>query len=198
MQYSISPIIESWLSGILFLVTSLLCFFRIFWGTIPPESLFNIDSDWIPFIVFLFCSFAYAIGWAVNHLAEQILDNLFQHQYRKKLEEENNVSYIIVRSYVFQNCSDQYLNDIKYDRQRIRIARANCFNFFLMAVVIASYLWIEAIPYAAVLFLSIYSMAISVLSFFQWTSRYKATYKKFYQAYSALPEEKRQNNPLVL
>ena len=192
MRYSISPIIEAWLSGVLFLITICLCLFRFLGEEFTPDSLFNIDEKWISIIVIIFCSVAYSIGWAVNHLAEQILDTLFQHPYRKKLEEEENKNFFTIRSYVFQYGSEQLLNDLKYDRQVIRIARSNCFNFFLMGIIIGTFYWVDTISRPAICFFFFFCMSVSILSFFQWKSRYKATYKKIFQAYSALPEGKEQ------
>ena len=195
MNYSINPIIETWLSGILFLISTCLFFFLLFGETCLFESILDVDSKWISLIVIISCSFSYSIGWAVNYLTELLLDTLFQHSFRNKLEVEEKVSFYTVRSYVFQYGSDQILNDLKYDRQIIRIARSNFFNFFLMGVIISFYLGKGSIPDKVIWFLLIFCIGVSFLSFFQWQKRYKATYKKFYQAYFALPLNNTQEKP---
>ena len=198
MRYSFSAIIEAWLSGVLFLITTSLFFFRILGETNNLVNLLEVDSKWISLLTILFCSLAYTIGWAINHLAELIMDTLFQHPYRAKLEEKEKIPFFTVRSYVFQYGSDQILNDIKYDRQVIRIARANCFNFFLLSIVIGSFYWKDTIAHPVIYFCFAFCVLIFVLSFLQWRSRYKATYKKIFQAYHALPEDmKKKPNPAV-
>ena len=188
MQYSFIAIIEAWLSGVLFMITTALLLFRIYWGISDVKISWDIIINFSPIITILLCSLAYSIGWIVNHIAESIFDPLLQHRFRAELEKENKVNFFKVRAYVFQYGSDQTLNDIKYDRQVIRIARANCFNFFIMALVMLSYLVINQSSRIIPLFFFFFCFFASCGSFFQWKSRYEATYRKFYQVYFALSE----------
>ena len=188
MQYSFIAIIEAWLSGVLFMITTALLLFRIYWGISDVKISWDIIINFSPIITILLCSLAYSIGWIVNHIAESIFDPLLQHRFRAELEKENKVNFFKVRAYVFQYGSDQTLNDIKYDRQVIRIARANCFNFFIMALVMLSYLVINQSSRIIHLFFFFFCFFASCGAFFQWKSRYEATYRKFYQVYFALSE----------
>lgn len=188
MQYSFIAIIEAWLSGVLFMITTALLLFRIYWGISDVKISWDIIINFSPIITILLCSLAYSIGWIVNHIAESIFDPLLQHRFRAELEKENKVNFFKVRAYVFQYGSDQTLNDIKYDRQVIRIARANCFNFFIMALVMLSYLVINQSSRIISLFFFFFCFFASCGAFFQWKSRYEATYRKFYQVYFALSE----------
>ena len=188
MQYSFIAIIEAWLSGVLFMITTALLLFRIYWGISDVKISWDIIINFSPIITILLCSLAYSIGWIVNHIAESIFDPLLQHRFRAELEKENKVNFFKVRAYVFQYGSDQTLNDIKYDRQVIRIARANCFNFFIMALVMLSYLVINQSSRIIPLFFVFFCFFASCGAFFQWKSRYEATYRKFYQVYFALSE----------
>lgn len=197
MRYSISPIIEAWLSGILFLASVCLCIFRSFGDIITPQDFLCIDQQWISLVIIFLCTLAYSIGWAVNHIAEQLFDSLFQHPFRRRIEKQEKIEFFTAKSIVSQYGSDQILNEIKYDRQVIRIARANCFNFIIMGIVIGSFYWSDSIPRPFVYFFFFFCIAISIVSFFQWVSRYKATYKKIYQAYAALPDENKQKNEII-
>ncbi len=188
MQYSFIAIIEAWLSGVLFMITTALLLFRIYWGISDVKISWDIIINFSPIITILLCSLAYSIGWIVNHIAESIFDPLLQHRFRAELEKENKVNFFKVRAYVFQYGLDQTLNDIKYDRQVIRIARANCFNFFIMALVMLSYLVINQSSRIIPLFFFFFCFFASCGAFFQWKSRYEATYRKFYQVYFALSE----------
>jgi len=198
MKYSLNAIIEAWLSGILFLTTIILLFLRLFWGTLDTAIFLDVYEEWISFIVIILCTFAYAIGWAVNFLAEQLLDRIFQHPFRRKLEKEMNLCYMTVRANLFQYGSEQSMNDIKYDRQLIRIARSNSLNFFLMGIVIGSFYWIDDISHSFVFFFFFLCICISVVSFFQWISRFKATYRKFYQYYDELPSGQKHAKPIAV
>ena len=165
MQYSFIAIIEAWLSGVLFMITTALLLFRIYWGISDVKISWDIIINFSPIITILLCSLAYSIGWIVNHIAESIFDPLLQHRFRAELEKENKVNFFKVRAYVFQYGSDQTLNDIKYDRQVIRIARANCFNFFIMALVMLSYLVInQSSRIIPLFFFSFVSLHLAVLS----------------------------------
>jgi len=186
MQYSFIAIIEAWLSGVLFIINMVLLLIRLNWNTSDINISWEIIKDFSPIITILLCSFAYTIGWIVNHVAESIFDPLLQHQFRAKLEQENGVNFFEVRAYVFQFGSDQTINDIKYDRQVIRISRANCFNFFIMSLILCSYFFIKQISLLLPFFFFSFCFLISCGAFFQWKSRYEATYRKFYQIYSAL------------
>lgn len=193
MQYSFIAIIEAWLSGVLFLISTVLLLLRICWGTLDVNISWNVAKDFIPLITILLCSITYTIGWIVNHVAESLFDPLFQHRFRSELEEKNGISFFTVRAYVFQYGSEQTLNDIKYDRQVIRIARANCFNFLIMSMVIFSYCFIKQLCILLPLFFFLFTILASCGAFFQWKSRYQATYKKFYQIYSALSRNSTNN-----
>lgn len=186
MQFSFISIIEAWLSGVLFVITTLLLLLRIYWTASDVKIPWDIVRDFSPIITILLCSFAYSIGWIINFVAESIFDPLLQHHFRAKLEKDNKVSFFKVRAYIFQYCSDQTLNDIKYDRQLIRIARSNCFNFFIMSLVISSYLFVDQLSILIPLFFSLFCLFASCGAFFQWKSRYEATYRKFYQVYFAI------------
>lgn len=188
MQYSFGAIIEVWLSGILFLTTTVLLLLRVSLGISDYDMPMDSIEKLIPIFTILLCSFAYSIGWIVNHIAESIFDPLLQHRFRSQLEAKYKISFFDIRAFVFQYASDHTLNDIKYDRQTIRIARANCFNFFIMSLVILSYVNVSCLPLILILLVLILCLLASCGAFFQWKCRYEATYKKFYQVYFVLYE----------
>ena len=196
MNLSFIAIVEVWLSGIIASIYLLLIAIRI---SLKVENFTNlsINSLEIPlFAMLLFCSIAYALGTAVNHIAESIFDPIFQHRFRKKLEEREGVSFFKTRAYVFQHGSESTLNDIKNDRQTIKIARANCFNFFVLGVSVMLYLNTDIITVSLILTIFLFCLLISATSFIQWMSRYKATYEKIYQIHNVLKNknEKKQRN----
>lgn len=191
MQYSFIAVIEAWLSGVLFLINIMLFLFGADWYVYNYLIDQDLLKELIPFFAILFCSLAYSVGWIINYIAERIFDPFFQHKFREKLEKEKGISFYDVRAFVFQNGSDHALNDIKYDRQVIRIARSNCFNFFVMFIVLLPYIFTNKLPLGITLTFLLLSLFASCGAFFQWKYRYEVTYKKFYQAYSSIC-----NNPI--
>lgn len=192
MQWSFIAIIEVWLSGLLSLISISLIFIRILLSIPDPRIEFSCGfiKEMGPILTITFCSIAYTLGWIINHVAENIFDPLFQHKYRKKLGIQKGIDFFVVRANVFQYGSENTINDIKYDRQVIRISRANCLNFFILSIVVALYFNTDYLPLKLNIFIFLMCLMASSVSFWQWTCRYKSTYCKFYQAYNALQGKK--------
>ncbi|GHV36510.1 hypothetical protein FACS18949_15990 [Clostridia bacterium] len=123
----------------------------------------------------------YNLGWVMHHIAEKILDPIFQTRYRRKLFEDK--IFFEIRSFVFQFGSQSVMDDIKFDRHLLRISRSNVINFFALALIAVMY-----IPISVNVFLltSIIATIFCLVSFLQWKSRYQATFKKFSQMYDAI------------
>jgi hypothetical protein len=116
-------------------------------------------------------------------VSEQILEPLFQTRFKHKVFGDAKLRYGEVRATFYQKASEQVVEDLKFDRQIIRISRTSVLNFLILAIVM--FVHLRAYPTEAA-----YGIIISLLfvglSFWQWKERYELSYKKMLDTYHVL------------
>lgn len=163
----------------------------IFIGVLEPsqnaiDNLLASLSHVSSFFLLIYIGLAYVIGWGVSFLAEITLDPLFQNRYRDKYFGEQKISFFTVRSLVFQFGSNEVISDIQYDRSLLRIVRSNVFNFLILSITLITLLATKKYDARVLITTMTISLVFSVVSFFQWKFRYKATFKKFMNYYEVI------------
>ena len=116
----------------------------------------------------------YAVGWIANFCSERIFKALFQQRLRGSVFKTDS-SYEHARFLLLQHGSAELVHEVSIDRHIIRLGRAGVFNFSLLALGFTAYGlrgWRSA--YLAALF----SLALAVLSYMQWRTRYLSHYKR--------------------
>lgn len=125
----------------------------------------------------------YNIGWVIHHIAEKLLDPIFQTRYRRKLFDDKE--FYKIRTKVFQEGSPCTMDDIKFDRHILRISRSNILNFLALAIVSLSYF---SVNQQVFMIIFVCSLLVVLVSVSQWHSRYIGTFKKFKDIYSVIIE----------
>ena len=134
-------------------------------------------------LLFPLLALTYAIGWVINFLAERLFKPYFQTKFRDQVFKGAGVKYTEARSIVIQNASDEVINEMEFDRHILRIARGSVLNFVMIAIM----LLLRANGNTSLVIAGIVvSLAIAIVSFFQWLTRYKHSYSRILDAYKAI------------
>lgn len=158
-------------------------FLNITWTSIVSKV--GSIKDFVPLLTVIYVGISYILGWVVHFASETLLDPLFQTRFRSKYFKEQSANFFNIRTEVIQKGSDNTFADIQFDRQLLRIARANVFNFALTSIMLIFYFDRSIVwPYLFCAF----SLIICLLSFFQWRNRYHSTFKKFYDIYKVVKQ----------
>jgi len=116
----------------------------------------------------------YALGWIVNFVSERLFKILFQNRLRGSVFPDRS-TYEDARITVLQRGSSELVHEVLIDRHIIRLGRAGVLNFGLLGIGFLVYGfrgWTHA--YIAALL----AVALAVLSYGQWRSRYLAHYQR--------------------
>ncbi len=134
MKITGAIVVEVLLAGAMSFIWIFLLIIRIIWPTIDQiETIFKLISSSSAMFLAVYSGVSYVLGWSISFLAESIMDPLFQTRYRNKALDLN---FYDVRSVVFKKCPDHVIKDIEYDRQLIKIARSNSFDFAILAIIV--------------------------------------------------------------
>jgi hypothetical protein len=176
-------IFEVWLSGFLALSWLSLLIIRIFYNfqqlnIVLKDTILELPSYSV-LLILIISAFSYALGWVINFIAESIFDNIFQNRYRHKRFSKLGYSFYEVRNVVYLNASNSVLDDLKYDRQLIRVSRANTFNFMMLSFAFVSFINLPLVQFKVPVIFALLFFILAIASFFQWRFRYKSTFKKF-------------------
>lgn len=148
-------------------------------------------KDYSGLLVFVYVGLTYVLGWIAHFLGESTLDLLFQSRFRDRLFAKKGIDFFLARTEIFQNGSSGTFADIQYDRQLLRIARTNLFNFLIISFIFIIY----AIRYKSLFYLPlvVVSSGIAFLCFIHWKLRYTATFKKMLDMYTLIKKDKLSN-----
>ena len=138
-------------------------------------------------LIIPFLALTYALGWVINFSAERLFKPVFQKRFRDRLFESAGIDYYEARGLFFQKASEDVIEDLRFDRHIIRISRSSVLNFTLIAVTLTlhfhhsnAYLLTTGI---------IVSVVVTIVSFFQWMTRYKSNYSRMLDTYRVIKEE---------
>lgn len=128
-------------------------------------------------------AFGYAIGWIVNFLSERLFKKLFQERVRGRVFPKND-DYELAKITVFQCGSADLVHDVSFDRHIIRLGRAGVVNFAMIAVGLLVY---GFRGWTCSYLLALASLALALVSYYQWKSRSTAHYKRIRRIWEFLP-----------
>lgn len=134
-------------------------------------------------LLFPLLALTYAIGWVINFLAERLFKPYFQTKLRDQVLKGAGVQYTEARSIVVQNASEEVLDEMEFDRHILRIARGSVLNFLMIAVMLLLYIDENSLVVIAGIGVC---LAIAVVSFFQWLTRYGHSYSRVLDAYRTI------------
>lgn len=142
--------------------------------------------DAFPLLAVLTLALTYGLGWIFNFAAERMFRLFGQQKYRD--EPFQTQPYETVRVLVLQGASDALIHELRMDRHIVRIARGSFLNFVLM--IPALLLNYDRIDTGVLVALVVACVAISVLSFFQWLTRYRSYYRTVARAFQVIVSER--------
>ena len=134
-------------------------------------------------LLFPLLAITYAIGWVINFLAETAFKPYFQKRFRDQVFKRADVSYTEARSTVFQISSEEVITEMEFDRHILRITRGSVLNFLMIAIVLL--LRVDKGSPVVIAGISL-SLAIAIVSLFQWMTRYRHSYSRILDAYKAI------------
>ena len=134
-------------------------------------------------LLFPLLAITYAIGWVINFLAETAFKPYFQKRFRDQVFKRADVSYTEARSTVFQISSEEVITEMEFDRHILRITRGSVLNFLMIAIVLL--LRVDKGSPVVIAGISL-SLAIAIVSFVQWLTRYRHSYSRILDAYKAI------------
>jgi len=167
----------------------------LFLLTFFPIDLANLSfvvNTLVKFSTFLaipFLAITYILGGLILFVSEQILNPFFQTRFKHKFFSNAKLRYGDVRATFYQKASEQVIEDLKFDRQIIRISRTSVLNFLLLTIGLIPHL--KVYPDVA-MYGIITSLLFMVFSFWQWKERYELSYKKMLDTYHVLREKNRK------
>ncbi len=141
------------------------------------------------FLLIPFLGLTYVLGWIINFLSENTIEPLFQSRFKKKFFAAANVDYNKVRAVFYQKASESVVEDLRFDRQLLRISRTSTLNFLLIAI---SLLFFNT---SATLVIAIISFLIALVAFWLWTTQYKTSYSKMLNTYEVVRDKTRELKP---
>ncbi len=150
-----------------------------------PITLISLEeiSKLAPILIIPLIAFTYIIGWIVNYASEQILEPFFQTKFKTEFFSSEEFDYDELRATFYQKASSAIIEDINYDRQSIRLSRANVLNFSIIIVALAIHIQQNPIIVVTSIILSI---IIAVISFVHWQKQYKRAYKKMLDTFMVI------------
>lgn len=179
----IGSIAETWI--ILFLLS----FVDI--NTALSSSSVTLAEKFSTLLLFPLLALTYAIGWVINFIAERLFKPYFQTKFRDQVFKGAGIKYTEARSIVVQNASEEVINEMEFDRHILRIARGSALNFLMIAVVLL--LRLDGNSSLVIVCIGV-SLAIAIVSFFQWLARYKHSYSRILDVYKAISPKVESRN----
>lgn len=155
------------------------------------SSVVTLAEKFSTLLLFPLLALTYAIGWVINFLAERLFKPYFQTKFRDQVFKGAGVKYTEARSIVVQNASEEVINEMEFDRHILRIARGSVLNFVMIAIVLL--LRVDGNSPLVIAGIGV-SLAIAVVSFFQWLTRYRHSYSRILDAYSAIGSKAESGN----
>lgn len=143
-------------------------------------SVIKLIAPLVPLLVAPVLAFTYGLGWIISFVSEHVFKELFQEKYRDGLFKNEGLCYYDIKSAVLQRASEKSLEDRQIDRHIIRISRSNVFNFFLLAITMLPYGFIDI--YLSVACVMLFWL-LATGSFYQWRARYMSHYKSMLSKY---------------
>jgi hypothetical protein len=123
------------------------------------------------------------IGWVINFVTERIFKRFFQTNLRDQFFKNATVNYYEIRGLFFQKASKDAIEDLRFDRHILRIARSSTINFLLIGLVLFFHIKKHT---NIIILLIIFSYLMAFLSFLQWRARYKSMYSKMLDTYNVI------------
>lgn len=173
----IGALAEAWLITLIFAIATDRQLDRVASTVIAAKEL-------QPLLAIAVLALTYAIGWVLNFAAERLFRFFGQRKFRDQPFIVLQIPYENARAQVLQNASDAVIHELRMDRHIIRVARANVINFAGMAV--AVFFSANTIGASIVVVLIVITTSVSIASFFQWLTRYRAYYRFMASAYEAI------------
>ena len=158
-------------------------------------SLTEILSSYTELLLLPFVAITYGLGIAINFLAEALTKNYWDEKIKKKLfdglrkelgKNKKELPDKDISGRVFHKGRQEVIDGIRDTVHLIRVSRSTSLNFLLIAGSILLY-WQDLTE--IVLFVSLFSFSVSVLTYREGKNRFKQNHDRTISEYRELLEE---------